>query len=291
MARGPGYTLFLTPTEVVFSLSRPLKADPDVPVETLRAVHSDQPSSRLESSVLRIQLIDANPRPRVAGRDELPGKVHYFVGSDSTKWRTNVPTFGRVHYTNVYPGIDQVFYGNQRQLEYDFVVQPGADPRRIVLQFQGAGAVDLDAAGELVLRTPGGAIRQHKPQIYQDIDGRRQTISGGYARRGPSTVGFDLGAYDASRPLVIDPTLAYSTYLGGSGLDVARGIAVDILGDAYVTGFTNSRGAHFPCGSQSPRCRRPRRCRGRVARASHRRCVAVRMPAGWPRPARTASAA
>ena len=181
-----------------------------------------------------------------------PGKAHYFIGNDPTKWRTHVPTFGRVHYRDVYPGIDLTFYGNQRQLEYDFIVGPGADPRRISLQFAGADAIAVEATGDLVLRTGAEAIRQHRPQIYQEIDGRRQPIAGRYVLRGPSQVGFDVADYDRSRPLVIDPTLGTSTFLGGipgdfgggSGLDFGEGIAVDASGSAYVTGQTTSPG--FP---------------------------------------------
>ncbi len=184
--------------------------------------------------------MDANASPRVEALEELPGKANYFLGNDPTKWRTNVPTYARVHYQDLYPGIDLIYYGNQRQLEYDLVVRPGADPSRIRLGVQGADTLDVDAQGDLVLHTAGGDIRQRKPAAYQEIDGMRQEISGGYVLKGSHTVGFEVGAYDASRPLVIDPVLFYSTYLGGSSDDFGSGIAVDSSGDAYVTGYTLS---------------------------------------------------
>src|SRR5205814_9174838 len=145
-----------------------------------------------------------------------------------------------VHYRAVYPGIDLVYYGNQRQLEYDFVVAPGADPNRIVLGFQGAERLEINAEGELVLHAAGEVIRQRVPVIYQEINGVRTKLEGRYVLKDAHRVGFQVAAYDPSRPLVIDPTLVYSTYLGGSGGDVGHGIAVDAAGAAYVTGLTGS---------------------------------------------------
>src|SRR2546425_5612407 len=182
----------------------------------------------------------ANPMPRLAGLRELPGKANYFIGNDPTKWRTNVSTYAKVRYDDLYPGIDLVYYGNQRQLEYDFVVRPGANPSRIVLGVRGADRLEVDAQGDLVLHTAVGPIRERKPVIYQEIDGDRKEIPGAYVLTGRHQVGFRVAAYDASQPLVIDPVLVYSTYLGGSGLDQGFGIAVDASGNAYVTGLTAS---------------------------------------------------
>ncbi|TMI11754.1 MAG: hypothetical protein E6H40_03915, partial [Betaproteobacteria bacterium] len=174
-------------------------------------------------------------------------------GKDPAKWRTNVPTYAKVHYRAVYPGIDLVYYGNQRQLEYDFVVAPGADPNRIVLGFQGAERLEINAEGELVLHAGGEVIHQRVPVIYQEIDGVRTKIEGRYVLKDAHRVGFQVAAYDPSRPLVIDPTLVYSTYLGGSGGDVGHGIAVDAAGAAYVTGLTGS--ADFTAGCTAPQRR------------------------------------
>jgi hypothetical protein len=222
LARAPGFSSYLTAAEAVLSLAGP------------------------NPLVLRMAIVDANPKPLVSGLEELTGKVNYFIGKDPTKWRTNVPTYAKVHYRSVYPGIDLIYYGNQRQLEYDFVVTPGANPKIIVLGFQGADGLEIDAQGDLVLHIAGGTIRQRKPFIYQEIDGARRQIDGAYVLKGANQVGFQVAAYDAGRPLVIDPVLFYSTYLGGSGDEGFNnhGIAVDATGNAYVAGLTRS--ADFP---------------------------------------------
>ena len=140
--------------------------------------------------------LGANSQPRMAGREEQPGKVNYFIGNDPEKWRTNVPIYARVQYQNIYPGIDLTYYGTQRQLEYDIVVQPGADPNSIMLGFKGAANLDVDAQGDLVLHTALGAIRQQRPFVYQEADGVRSEISGSYLLKGRHEVGFQVGAYE-----------------------------------------------------------------------------------------------
>src|SRR5207248_2217398 len=155
-----------------------------------------------------------------------------------------VPTYAKVQYKDIYPGVDLVYYGNQRQLEYDFVIAPGVNPKKIVLGFKGADKLEIDTQGELVLHTSGGDLRQHKPIIYQEIDGIRREIDGGYVRKGANRVGFQVAAYNATRPLVVDPVLSYSTYLGGNSGDVGNAIAVDAAGNAYVTG--DSISSNFP---------------------------------------------
>ena len=203
----------------------------------------------VDEAVLRMKLVGANPSAQVTGLDELPGKSNYFIGNDPKKWRTNVPTYAKVRYENVYPGIDLLYYGNQRQLEYDFVVSPGADPRTIRLAFpsrdrEGAGALRIDDQGDLLLGAEGSELRLHKPVVYQEINGERQSISGKFVIQKDHQVGFEVARYDASKPLIIDPVLVYSTYLGGSGDDRGSGIAVDSSGNAYVTGLTLS--SNFP---------------------------------------------
>src|SRR5258706_537610 len=227
LARGAGYSLYLTAGEAVLVL-----ANPDA-------------KAQKRSFALRMSLVGAAREPVVTGLDELPGKANYFIGKDRSKWRTNVPTYAKVQYRNVYPGVDLVYYGNQRQLEYDFVVAPGADPKKIALRFRGADKLEIDVEGNLVLRTAGGDIQQHKPVIYQEIDGFRREVAGGYVRKGADRVGFQLAAHDTTRPLISDPVvLSYSTYLGGGAGDFSNGIAVDAAGNAYVTGFTAS--SDFP---------------------------------------------
>jgi beta-propeller repeat-containing protein len=240
LSRGRGNALFLTPTEAVFVVgSAPQPRQSQLSNERGRETQGGGPGA-----VLRMAFVGASPTPRVVGRDELPGKANYFVGNDRAKWRTNVPTYARVHYEQLYPGIDVVYYDNQRQLEYDFVIGPGADPNKIVLSFLGADSLEVDAQGDLVIHTAAGAIRQRKPVIHQEVNGVRQEIAGGYVVKGARLVSFRVAAYDASRPLVIDPVLFYSTYLGGSADDQGNAIAVDTAGNAYVTGTTSS--ANFP---------------------------------------------
>ncbi|MBI2926127.1 MAG: SBBP repeat-containing protein [Verrucomicrobia bacterium] len=272
LARGSGYGLFLSPTGAVLVLARAALGEKHPPSETPRqeqrttaerhgpssgrrslADNRQPPLAEREVTALRVDLVGAAPEAAMTGRGELPGRMNYFKGSDPAQWRANVPTFSSVAVEGVYPGIDLVYYGNQRQLEYDFVVAPGADPARITLAWQGAEEVKVDAHGDLVLRTKAGEVRQHKPIVYQDVGGVRQEISGRYTlRSGPATasdqaatrVGFEVAAYDRERPLVIDPVLSYSSFLGGEGRERGWDIAADSEGNAYVTGVTLS--TNFP---------------------------------------------
>jgi hypothetical protein len=224
IARGSGSTVFLTPHGAVLMLRGSV---------TSMDEHGPGQSPKV---VVRLQLVGANPQPQAAGFEELPTKVNYLLGSDPARWRSNVPTYARVRYHDMYPGVDLVYHGNQGQLEYDFIVRPGADPKRIVLAFAGAEHIEVDRSGDLLLHTAGGVIRHRKPVIYQDVDGAHRQIAGGYVLKGAHEVGFKVAAYDRSRPLVIDPVLFYSTYLGGTDNDAGHAIAVDADGNAYVTG-------------------------------------------------------
>lgn len=193
-----------------------------------------------------MRMLGSNPHARVQGGELQTGKVNYFLGSDPQKWRHNVPLFGSVRYEEMYPGVDLVYYGNQRQLEYDFVVKPGADPNRIRLAFPGASHVSVDSRGELVLGVGGAEVRQHRPVVYQTAAAGRTEVQGSYRILSPATPGkpaqvaFEIAAYDATRPLVIDPVLSYSTYLGGEDDDQSYGLAVDAVGYVYITGRTKS---------------------------------------------------
>ncbi len=220
LSRGKGYTLVLEPTEAVLAFPR-------------------------TNATLRMKLAASNPAPVMRGLAELPGKSNYFIGNDPSKWRTNVPTYARVEYRDVYPGVNLVYYGNQRNLEYDLVVAPGADPGKIHLAFEGAAGLELN--GDLVLRMNDGELRLRRPVIYQEKGGRRQEIRGGYVLEGEQQVGFQIAKYDHGRPLYIDPVLSYATYLGGSGDDLGYGIAVDSAGNSYIVGSTTS--TNFPTAS------------------------------------------
>ncbi len=220
VSRGRGYALFLASNQVALSL----------PSGHGKPAH-----------LVRMKLIGADPAVQVEGLNSLPGSSNYFLGNDPRKWRTRIPHYARVRYRNVYPGIHLTFYGNQRRLEYDFVVSPGCDPSMIRLGFSGFDGLRIDKAGDVVLRTVSGEIRQQRPTVYQEIDGVKKQIEGRYVLRGKEQVGFQVAEYEASLPLVIDPVLSYSTYLGGSGEEgFDSRIAVDSAGNAYVVGTTDS---------------------------------------------------
>ncbi|GEM_PF-2682375 len=255
LARGSGYTLFLAANEAVLALRKPVsKEELEVISDQLAQQRetsnehtpSDNPTDAVanpQATVLRMKLIGANPTPRITGTDELPGKSNYLIGNDPGKWQTGVPNYSKVKYQNVYHGVDLIYYGNQRHIEYDFVVAPGADPRAIALSFDGADEMKIDVQDNLVLRVSGGEVVMQKPHIYQEVNGAKQEILGSFELAGKQ-IGFHVADYDASKPLVIDPVLAYSTYLGGSSTEHAEGIAVDASGSVYVTGWTDS--PNFP---------------------------------------------
>ena len=187
-----------------------------------------------------LRLVGAASNPRVAGRNALAGKVNYFIGNDPARWRTDIPTFGRVEYAEVYRGIDLAYYGNEGRLEYDFIVAPGSDPHLIRIAAGGARKVQIDAGGDLLLDTAGGEVRFRRPVSYQEIAGARHPVKSKYEIAGFSEVRFTMGSYDVRYPLVIDPSLAYSTYLGGSSAESGVAIAVGPDGNAFVTGISYS---------------------------------------------------
>lgn len=222
LARSHGLRLFLTPSQSVLTFPRGGSADLVAPME----------------------FVGADPAVRVVGEEALPGKVNYLLGRDSARWRTDIPTFARVRYRAIYPGIDLIYYGRHGRIEYDFVVEPGAEPSDIRLRFPAAEALSLDADGSLLVRTAGQTLRYLRPLAYQERWGWRDDVPAEYRIEGADTVRFRLGAYDRARRLVIDPVLVYATYLGGSDADSLFGVAVDSFENAYVTGF--SRSSDFP---------------------------------------------
>ena len=218
VARGPGYTVALGDTGAAVRLSG--------------------------AATFQLALAGANAAPRLTAGKRAEGVSHYLVGNDPAKWRSDIPRYASVRYEQVYDGIDLVYYGNQKQLEHDFIVAAGADPARIAMHFPGAAAVRLDANCDLLLETGGEPARLQKPIAYQTRGSSRTEIPARFAIDERGHVGFALGDYDTSEPLVIDPILAYSTYAGGAGSDYAFGIAVDGSGNAYITGATDS--SDFP---------------------------------------------
>jgi hypothetical protein len=201
-------------------------------------------SSPLAAHLLRLGLAGANAQPVVTTAEELPGTVNYFIGNDPARWRSNVPTYAKVVYHDVYPGIDVAYYGRQGQLEDDFIVHPGADPQVIALRFAGSALPVVNAQGDLALHVGQQDVFLRQPLTYQDGPTGRRVVGGRYAVAADGQVTFRLGAYDAARLLVIDPVLAYATYLGGSNNDAGTSVAVDSAGNAYITGTTNSN--NFP---------------------------------------------
>jgi uncharacterized repeat protein (TIGR01451 family) len=223
LARGAGYSLSLDADGAVLA-SQP-------------AHNSSHPDSGAE--LLRMKLAGANRSAFVSGEEQLPGKSNYFIGSDPARWRRDIPQFARVRYENIYPGINLVFYGSQGQLEYDFQVAPGADPARPELEFDGSTRLELKG-GDLVLHGQGDSVRLHAPHVYQRLGSGEQSVEGHFALRAANRVGFEVGRYDHHRELIIDPTLTYSTYFGGSGSESNASVAVDNAGFIYLTGSTTS---------------------------------------------------
>ncbi|HYE15515.1 MAG TPA: SBBP repeat-containing protein, partial [Pyrinomonadaceae bacterium] len=254
VAQGIGYTLFLTPSEAVFALrSAETKPDGKKAAATAGDARAEHPVAAEGAGyrVLRMKLVGASAPSAVSGEGIQPGRRNYFVGGDPARWRTNVPVYSKARYAGVYRGVDLVYYGNQRQLEYDFEVAPGADARPIRLKFEGADAAKIDdESGDLLLTLAGAELVMRRPFIYQPGEGGgRREVEGRYTLRGRNSVGFEVGSYDRTKPLIIDPVLNYSTYLGTSSADYTNGIAVDSAGNAYVTGATDS--LSFPTTGQT----------------------------------------
>jgi hypothetical protein len=248
-SRGPGYDLFLTSAEVMMALAgRAADASPPVPfplrgsVNDARFPSIDTSGVRSEGAVVHMEFLGGNPAAQITGLNRLPGIVNYFLGNDASKWRTHIPTYAQVQYQDVYPGINLVYYGNQQKLEYDFDVAPGADPSQIHVGFTGVQTLSVNASGDLVLQAGAQVLRQHQPIAYQNVAGQRLKVATSFVVQGQQ-VGFALGRYDRTLPLVIDPVLSYSTYLDGNSSalgdgDYGHGIAVDAAGNAYITGST-----------------------------------------------------
>jgi hypothetical protein len=234
LSRGKGYTAFLTGNGMILSL-RPSQG-------SARQPNANNPATAAAQAptVLQFTLVGAAANPTVVGEDLQPGKVNYFIGNDPTKWQTNIATYGKIRYHNVYPGIDMVYYGNHRQLEYDFAVAPGADPNQIQFAIAGANSISLDSSGNLVLDTGNGDLHFERPMIYQESNGVRVPVPGAYVMKDATHIGFSVSAIDPTKPTVIDPVLVYASYLGGAGDDVATGVAVDSTGSVYLAGYTDS---------------------------------------------------
>src|SRR5579863_629776 len=240
ISSGSGYQLFLPAQDAVLEMRSPRKgfSSPLDRAAKLRAHIRARAAQK--TSVVRLHLQRTNPGTEITGLEKLPGRTDYFIGSDPKDWRTGVPSYSRVKYHEIYPGVDLIFYGNQRRLEYDFVVAPGASPKAIAFDVEGARKLHVNAHGDLVVSVPAGEVELQRPLAYQEVAGERRNVEAAYALSANHRVAFTFAAYDSSKPLIVDPVLNYSTYLGGSGDDAGFAIAVDALGDAFVAGETIS---------------------------------------------------
>jgi hypothetical protein len=231
------YALFLTSTMAVFAFRDSRPASRATSPRRLPPL----PERPARSDVLRMSLLGADQATELLGQHKLSGRTNYFIGRDPSAWITTVPQYADVTYRSIYPGVDLTYHGGPGgRLEYDFFLGPHADPASIKLGFQGQTGIALDADGALTISLPEGVVRQPQPLIYQQIGGSRRFVSGGYVTVGARQVGFVVGSYDHDRPLVIDPEISYSTYLGGSDFDVPAYSALDRFGNFYLAGFTSS---------------------------------------------------
>jgi hypothetical protein len=245
ISRGHGSTLFLTPDSAMIVVSHVPQTRRRPAISTAHELKPDSDMAKqIKSSALRIMFENASPKVVVEGESRLAGTSNYFMGKDAGKWRTRIPTFAKVRYRSLYPGIDLVFYGTEGHLEYDLIVAPGADPNRVRFAFDGASKLELDAAGDLEANVGSDKIVIHKPAIYQQARTTRKPINGGFRRFAHDRIGVEVAAYDKSSPLIIDPTVTYSSYLSGTGFDLVNWSAIDAAGDQYLTGLSCS--SDFP---------------------------------------------
>ena len=245
MARGNGYTVFLTANDTVFALHSSSQAAATRVTRNHGLAGTTQPAAapaaeKDRTAAIHMHLIGGNPQSQIIADSKLPGRSNYFIGNDRSQWHADVAQYARISYRDAYPGVTMAFYGVQKQLEFDFIVAPGAIPAAIRLGVTGANRIATDHSGNLILASSAGDVLLHKPVAYQQKDGAREPVDARFVLQSKNQVSFELGNYDRSRELVIDPSVTYATYLGGTAEDDGNAIAIDGSGNAYVTGQTKS---------------------------------------------------
>jgi hypothetical protein len=250
MARGKGYKLFLTSSKAIMSLPGSKRQSEVLDMMLNKRRGAAAVNARLKKraeghkkvspTTLQMNFLGGNSHPQLIAEDLQSGKVNYFIGKDRSKWHSKISLYGAVNYRNLYPGIDLKFHGASKQLEFDYLVSPGANPEAIALSFDGAENLRTNDSGDLVLTTAAGPVEFHRPVAYQSKNGVRETVDARFVLKSRNEVEVDLGPYDHNRELVIDPVVTYATYFGGAGADYGTGIAVDSSGNAFVTGSTDS---------------------------------------------------
>lgn len=221
LSRTSAYAVFVHPEKVVLAIP----------------MSSDNEGVGRQPSLVALELLSSNENAELEGLDPQPGKSNYFIGQQRTKWISGIPHYGKVRLKSVYPGIDLVYYGNDGELEYDFILSPLADPGKLNFRVTGA-ETELDSDGNLLVKTGSGTIQLKKPAIYQVIEGSRHPVAGSFRMRRNGQIGMQVGRYDRTQRLIIDPVLSYSTLIGANNNTQIQGIAVDPSGNLYVTGTT-----------------------------------------------------
>lgn len=243
MARGKGSTIYLTgDSATVVATSMPPVPSGRAAAMSNRIAKPDL--AQMKTAALTMRFTGGEHRGRVEGENRLPGMTNYFIGKDPARWHSAIPNYARVRYRNVYPGVDVVYYGQQRELEFDLELAPRANPANIKMQFDGAAPIRVDDSGDLVLGTGSSQMLLRKPAVYQIENGKKKALGNRYRMLGRARVGIEVASYDRRKPLVIDPVLTFSTYLGGSAADAALAVTSDSSGNAYITGFASS--TNFP---------------------------------------------
>lgn len=242
LAQAGNGRIYLTSVEEVLALDSSTAKDNAANSRSPRenAKHSQAAKERPQISVLRMKWVGANPNPQILAEQPLSGRVNYLIGRDPSRWHTNLPTYARVRYRELYTGVDAVFYGTDGELEYDLVLSPGTNPRKISFILDGIKSMQVADDGDLVLSLENGRrkVRQLRPIVYQQVNGARRLLAAHYVIHRDKTVGFEVAGVDRNLPLVIDPRLSYSTYIGSNTVDTVSSVAVDQFGDAYITGST-----------------------------------------------------